>query len=158
MSEVANAIRHHRPISLLLFVLDHFKDINDTYGHSGGDLVLKEVASVSKKICRNGELVCRYGGEEFVILLHATEANQAQLLASRLHKALQEIEIHADDKVINVTASFGLISIDCSKSTNDTTTQIIDSLLAKADKMMYEVKVSGRDGLKTLEIRLDELT
>ena len=157
MREVANAIRHQRPISLLLFDLDHFKDINDTYGHSGGDLVLKEVASVSKKICRNGELVCRYGGEEFVILLHATEANQAQLLASRLHKALQEIKVNADDKVITVTASFGLISIDCSKPTKDSPTQIIDRLLAKADKMMYEVKVSGRDGLKTLEINLDEL-
>ena len=157
MSEVANAIRHQRPVSLLLFDLDHFKDINDTYGHSGGDLILKEVASVSKKICRNGELVCRYGGEEFVILLHATEAAQAQLLASRLHKALQEIEIHTDDNIMTVTASFGLISIDCSKPSKAPLAQIIDRLLAKADKMMYQVKVSGRDGLKTLEISLDKL-
>lgn len=155
--EVANAIRHQRPISLLLFDLDHFKDVNDTYGHAGGDLILKEVASISKNVCRNGELVCRYGGEEFVILLHATEANQAQLLASRLHKALQEIEINTNDKVITVTASFGLISIDCTEPSKDTPAQIVDHLLAKADKMMYQVKVSGRDGLKTLEITLDEL-
>jgi diguanylate cyclase (GGDEF)-like protein len=157
INEVANAIRYQRPISLLLFDLDHFKDINDSYGHAAGDLVLKEVASISKKVCRNGELVCRYGGEEFVILLHATEASQAQLLASRLHKALQEITINTNNKNITITASFGLISINSSEPSTETPEQIIDRLLAKADKMMYQVKVSGRDGLKTLEINLNEL-
>jgi diguanylate cyclase (GGDEF)-like protein len=151
-SEVANAVRHKRPISLLLFDLDHFKDINDLYGHAVGDLVLKEVASISKNICRNGELVCRYGGEEFVILLHATDAKQAQLLASRLHKALKAIKIKAENKLIKVTASFGLISINCSEPIKESPKQIVDRLLATADKMMYEVKVSGRDGIKTLEI------
>lgn len=158
INEIANATRYQRPISLLLFDLDHFKDINDMYGHAAGDLVLKEVASISKTICRNGELVCRYGGEEFVVLLHATEANQAQLLATRLHQALKKIEIKTDNKTITVTASFGLVSINSSEPSNATSAQIVDRLLAKADNMMYEVKESGRDGLKTLEIDLNELS
>lgn len=157
IAEVANAIRHHRPISLLLFDLDHFKDVNDIYGHAVGDIVLKEVASISKDTCRNGEMVCRYGGEEFVILLHAADAQQAEQFVTRLHVALKEINILAEGNTIHVTASFGLISINCSKNTKDKPERIVDRLLAEADKMMYQVKVSGRDGIKTLEMNLDEL-
>tara|TARA_R110001592_G_scaffold10098_1_gene52586 strand:+ start:27798 stop:29534 length:1737 start_codon:yes stop_codon:yes gene_type:complete len=157
LREVANAVRHQRPISLLLFDLDHFKDVNDIYGHSVGDLVLKAVAVASKETCRNGELVCRYGGEEFVILLHATDAEFAQLFANRLRNALNNTEIKAYNQLIKVTASFGLITINCLDSCTRTPEQIVDRLLAEADKMMYEVKVSGRDGVKTLEIMLSEL-
>ena len=81
MIEISNAIRFNRPLSLLLFDIDHFKDINDRYGHHVGDLVLKAIASATKDSCREGELICRYGGEEFVILLHATDANYASVLA-----------------------------------------------------------------------------
>ena len=157
LTEVANAVRHQRPISLLLFDLDHFKEVNDEYGHSVGDLVLKEVAAVSKEVCRHGELICRYGGEEFVILLHATDAAQATLLANRLHRALGDIEIQEAGQRIKITASFGLISIDCTDPTKATPEHIVDSLLCAADKMMYEVKITGRDGVKTLELRLSEL-
>jgi len=155
--EVANAMRHQRPISLLLFDLDHFKDINDVYGHGIGDLVLKAIAATSKETCRNGELICRYGGEEFVILLHATDKEFAQLFANRLRDALKEIEIQANKQLVKVTASFGLITINCLNSSTASPAQIVDRLLAEADKMMYEVKVTGRDGVKTLEIMLSEL-
>jgi diguanylate cyclase (GGDEF)-like protein len=157
LNEIANAIRHHRPISLLLFDLDHFKEVNDQYGHSVGDLVLKEVASVSKDICRHGELICRYGGEEFVILLHASDAAQAKQLANRLHRAIKEIEVHANGHRISITASFGLISIDSAEVSQAQPEDIVDKLLSAADKMMYEVKIAGRDGVKTLELRLNEL-
>lgn len=157
LNEIANAIRHHRPISLLLFDLDHFKEVNDQYGHSMGDLVLKEVARVSKDICRHGELICRYGGEEFVILLHATDASQATRLANRLHQALKNIAVHANGEPINITASFGLISIDCAEVSQAQPEDIVDKLLSAADKMMYDVKIAGRDGVKTLELRLNEL-
>lgn len=157
LREVANAIRYQRPISLLLFDLDHFKEVNDIYGHAVGDLVLKEVAAVSKDVCRHGELICRYGGEEFVILLHATDTAQASLLANRLHRALKDIEILESGQRIKITASFGLISIKCSEASKASPEAIVDSLLSAADKMMYEVKIAGRDGVKTLEINLNDL-
>lgn len=102
-------------------------------------------------------MVCRYGGEEFVILLHATDASQAEQFATRLHSALKEISIIVDEKAIKVTASFGLITINCSNKTKDNPEKIVERLLAEADKMMYQVKVSGRDGIKTLEIDLHQL-
>jgi diguanylate cyclase (GGDEF)-like protein len=157
LNEIANALRHHRPVSLLLFDLDHFKEVNDHFGHSMGDLVLKEVARVSKDICRHGELICRYGGEEFVILLHATEAVQATQLANRLHRAIKEIEVQTNGHQIKITASFGLISIDCNDPSQAQPEDIVDKLLSAADKMMYEVKIAGRDGVKTLELRVAEL-
>lgn len=157
ITEVANAVRHQRPISLLLFDLDHFKEVNDQYGHLVGDKVLKEVAAVSREVCRHGELICRYGGEEFVILLHATDAAQATLLANRLRSALKGITVDENGDKIKISASFGLISIDCTGSSKASTQDIVDSLLSSADKMMYEVKVAGRDGVKTLELNLSEL-
>ena len=157
IGEVANAIRYKRPISLLLFDLDHFKDINDHHGHSVGDMVLKEVARISKEVCRNGELVCRYGGEEFVVLLHATEAKHAEQFSTRLHSALKEICIETNNERIQVTASFGLICINHAESTKVSPELIVDKLLAQADNMMYQAKKSGRDGIKTIEMNLSQL-
>jgi len=154
VNEVAMAIRHQRPISLLLFDLDHFKDVNDKYGHAAGDLVLKAVASISKETCRHGELICRYGGEEFVILLHATDMKFAQSLATRLCNALKGISIEVDNQKINITASFGLISLKHSNQYTGSPETVVEHLLAEADRMMYEVKIAGRDGVKTHEVIL----
>ena len=157
IEEVAKAIRHQRPISLLLFDLDHFKDVNDLHGHAIGDKVLKAVAATSKETCRNGELICRYGGEEFVILLHDTDAEFAETLATRLCNAIKEIEIKANNQRIKVTASFGVISLNYSEPYQGPPEKVVEGLLAEADKMMYEVKITGRDGVKSLEITLDHL-
>jgi len=150
--EIAKAICFHRPVSLLLFDLDHFKEVNDKYGHSTGDLILKEVATKAMQTCRDGELICRYGGEEFVILLHATETQYAQILAKRLSTAIKEIEVKAKDQTIKITASFGLISLNNLDHYQGSTEQIMDNLLAEADKMMYDAKISGRDLLKVSEL------
>jgi len=156
INEVALAIRHQRPVSLLLFDLDHFKDVNDKYGHAAGDLVLKAVANICKETCRHGELICRYGGEEFVILLHATDIKFAHSLATRLCNALKNISIEVNNNEINITASFGLINLKHSKAYTGKPEHVVEHLLAEADKMMYEVKVSGRDGVKTHEIILSK--
>jgi len=152
LTEISNAIRHKRPISLVLFDLDHFKDVNDKYGHATGDLVLKAVASTTKDTCREGELICRYGGEEFVILLHATEPEYAQLLVQRLCTAIKEIEVIANSRTIKITASFGLICLKDVAKYHENTELVLEQLLAKADRMMYEVKISGRDGVKISEL------
>jgi len=152
--EGTNAIRHHRPISLLLVDLDHFKDVNDKYGHAVGDLVLKAVSSTCKDTCRDGELVCRYGGEEFVILLHDTYAKSAKTLSSRLCEAIKKIRVQTDIGPIKITASFGLISLTVSEPDQKSTAQVVEHLLTEADKLMYEVKIAGRDGVKSLEVKL----
>ncbi len=153
--EISNAIRFQRPISLLLFDIDHFKDINDQYGHSFGDSVLKAIATTAKETCREGEIICRYGGEEFVILLHATDANYAHVLATRLRDAINAIEIIQDDKTVSITASFGLICLNDVNEIEETPEQLLERLLAAADKVMYEVKLSGRDAVKVCELTSD---
>ncbi len=156
--ELANAIRYKHPISLILFDLDHFKNINDQYGHSSGDLVLKAVASLVKQTCRKGELICRYGGEEFVILLHETDSKYAKQLAQRLCTTIKEIEIITNNHTINITASFGLICLTDMDVYTGTVDQLMEQLLAKADKIMYEVKSSGRDAVKINELKAGKLS
>jgi diguanylate cyclase (GGDEF)-like protein len=156
-NEVANAMRHNRPISLLLFDLDEFKDINDAHGHAVGDLILKGVADASKATCRHGELVCRYGGEEFVILLHATDKEFAAVFANRLRGAISEIEIPVNDQIIRVSASFGLVTINCDVSNVETPEKLVERLLAEADRVMYQVKIAGKDGVKSVELKLSQI-
>ena len=155
MVEISNAIRFKRPLSLLLFDIDHFKDINDEYGHSAGDQVLKAIASTTKETCREGELICRFGGEEFVVLLHATDANYSQVLAARLREAINRIKVEANDSAISITASFGLICLNNLEQFNESAEQLLERLLATADKVMYDVKISGRDAVKVLELTPD---
>lgn len=148
ITEISNAIRFPRPVSLLLFDIDHFKNVNDSYGHSAGDLVLKAIANATRKTCREGDLICRYGGEEFVVLLHATESEKAQVLATRLRQAINEIRVISDNQTISITASFGLSCLVEMKQTEESAEKLLERLLASADQAMYQVKMSGRDAVK----------
>jgi len=152
--EIVNAIRYKRPLSLVLLDLDHFKEVNDRFGHDTGDLVLKAVADVATHNCRQGDLVCRYGGEEFVLLLQAADLISAQTLTRRMQEAIREVEvISASGEKICVTGSFGLIHYDSHQPSDelqspDDPEQLLHYLLIRADKMMYQVKSSGRDDLR----------
>lgn len=146
--EISNAIRYQRPVSLLLLDIDHFKTVNDSYGHNAGDLVLKAIADSIRETCREGDLICRYGGEEFVVLLHATGSDQAQVLAKRLRKSINEIRVVSENLTISITASFGLACLDELKQNEDSVEKLLDQLLAAADQAMYQVKTSGRDAVK----------
>lgn len=147
-AEISNAIRFSRPVSLLLFDIDHFKNINDSYGHSAGDSVLKAIANAIRTTCREGDLICRYGGEEFVVLLHATGPDQAMVLTNRLRQAVNDIKMEIDDKTIRVTASFGLVCLQQLSQTEESVEKLLERLLTSADQAMYQVKMSGRDGIK----------
>jgi len=149
ITELSSAIRQQRPLSLLLFDIDHFKDINDCYGHSTGDRVLKAVASVTKHTCRESDLVCRYGGEEFVVLLHATDSTQAHTLAARLREAINNIAVESGSgETISITASFGLVCADRLGDVKQPAGELLERLLRAADQVMYEVKTAGRDAVK----------
>ena len=129
--------RKNRCLSVVAIDIDHFKSINDSYGHNGGDVVLKSISSVIKNKLRDSDICCRYGGEEFVIVLPETASNEAMLIAERLRKIFEQNEINYLSSKINITASFGVADrvgdID------------IDELLKEADKALYRAKNLGRN-------------
>jgi diguanylate cyclase (GGDEF)-like protein len=135
---IANANRYNRNLSIIMFDLDHFKKVNDKYGHLAGDTVLKEVAQAILSKIRRGDYLARYGGEEFVIVLPDTKRPRAMELAERLKQEVENLEITTRDKeTIKITASFGVTSL---KSQSDRT-----ALLKQADTMLYKAKQSGRN-------------
>lgn len=137
--EVARAHRHLRPLSILLFDVDHFKKINDTHGHLAGDRVLEEIgARLRARFLRKGEFFARFGGEEFVIVLSESNAEEARKAAERLRATVADETFVADGKSIPVTVSVGVASLD-HRAPSST------ALLAKADENLYRAKREGRD-------------
>ena len=157
--EVAKSIRHKHPLSLMLFDIDHFKRINDRYGHGAGDRVLTEVAKAVSKTCRESDLICRWGGEEFVVLPHSATPDQAKLLAARMREKIQSLSLKSEDgDAIAVTASFGFISYDGYQETSElnkpeNADRLLELLLNKADSAMYHTKNRGRNDITVSEIR-----
>ncbi|NOT54195.1 MAG: diguanylate cyclase [Deltaproteobacteria bacterium] len=137
--ELIRAGRYQHPLSLLLADLDHFKAINDTYGHPYGDLVLKEVGQALVRHCRSSDLCARYGGEEFAILLPETPLPESQFVAERLCAAVRDLPFTQGAKAILVTASFG---VACFSVTNP---QSLEELMKQADQALYVAKDKGRN-------------
>lgn len=126
--------------------IDHFKKINDSYGHQTGDLVLCAFAEVLKSSLRDTDYVVRYGGEEFIIVLPETELNQAKDFAERLRNIIAEHSIViSEDKVIYVTASIGISNYP--GHGNDW-----QELVNASDEAMYDAKNCGRNQIKTASI------
>lgn len=156
--EVANSKRHHRPLSLILFDIDFFKEINDKHGHETGDEVLRAISRATLEVCREGDLVCRYGGEEFVVMLHATPRESAINLATRLQTAIKSVQVTSiTGEPVNVTASFGLIAYNEGTASGDkpepqSPEKLLHYLLMQADRAMYDVKNAGRDSIKVYDV------
>lgn len=123
-----------RLFSVILFDLDHFKRVNDQYGHLVGDTTLVSVASLVQESIRDGDIFARWGGEEFVILLPNHDFKSAQHLAERL---CRNIEAHSFEAVLRVTASFGVVTY------HDGDTPI--SIIQRVDKALYTAKQTGRN-------------
>lgn len=132
--EVEKARRYSYSLSIILFDLDNFKEINDNYGHLRGDDVLKKTADIVRTILRETDFLCRWGGEEFLILATYTDKKQAYRLAERIRKAIESTDFGLP---VRVTASFGVTDLE---EDDD-----IDSLLARTDKALYEAKKSGKN-------------
>lgn len=133
--EIANAKQNNVPLSLIIFDVDNFKLVNDTYGHQAGDVILIDLVNLVASNIKNGDIFARWGGEEFVILTPSTEMNGARNLAENLRKIAQTHTFSYVDK--NMTLSFGIaqMSIEDDKKT----------LFEKADAALYEAKKNGRN-------------
>ncbi|WP_022666482.1 GGDEF domain-containing protein [Desulfospira joergensenii] len=134
---LANARRHGNSLSLFMFDLDHFKQINDTHGHLAGDMVLKQVAGLVKKSMRQGDILARYGGEEFIAILPETGKTKAMDLADRLRSEISNLCLPFDNSLIRVTASFGVSELTPDKD--------MTMLIQDADTMLYKAKLNGRN-------------
>jgi len=137
-AEVAYAKRHGSPLSLVLFDLDHFKRVNDTFGHVAGDAVLIDTAKVVQAMLRAEDVFARYGGEEFVILLRGTPLADAGVLAERLRASIDDHDFTSDGKRLPVSTSVGVAQYE-----SDTTDAI--ALVAAADSALYAAKEAGRN-------------
>ena len=146
--EVSSAKRQNRNLCAIMLDVDFFKQVNDTYGHAAGDLVLKTISRVIKEQLRDYDIAGRYGGEEFVILLPFTKLEEAKMVAERLRKSVKNTtidisKVNPDAKKINVTISLGVYQYQ----TND----YEKTLIRNADKALYIAKETGRNKVATVE-------
>jgi diguanylate cyclase (GGDEF)-like protein len=138
LREFSRSVRHRRPLSLIVFDLDEFKQINDTYGHLCGDFVLKQVASLARELVRPEQVLARVGGDEFVILAPETEAEGAETLATKLRDRIVGLDHRYGDVKINLTCSFGVAELaEGMTSPHD--------LYEAADSALLQAKRSGRN-------------
>jgi len=135
--EIELAQRHQMPLSLVVLDLDKFKSINDNYGHSAGDYILKTLVACINETARGSDMLFRYGGEEFTLVLSGTDTEGAKRIAERLRCAIESYPFVYDRQEIAVTASFGVATI--------TKRDDAKSLFDKADSALYEAKNSGRN-------------
>jgi len=135
--EMSLAARNAKSLSLIFFDIDHFKTINDNYGHECGDIALASSAKWIKENLRDSDIIFRYGGEEFVILLSDTDANGAELLAERIRSSIEHHTIAYGMETIKITASLGVSTFH----DGDT----IESFVKHADEAMYTAKNNGRN-------------
>jgi diguanylate cyclase (GGDEF)-like protein len=139
-SEVAYAHRHRTRLGTILFDLDHFKKVNDTYGHLAGDEVLRSVSTLVTRLIRVEDVFARFGGEEFVILVRGIEPANLALFAERVRRSVEKTPVAWDDQVLRQTISAGVASlVECGENATG------EELLRIADERLYRAKSSGRN-------------
>ena len=139
--EFARAKRYNSQLSLVVVDIDWFKKINDTYGHSCGDYVLRELSWLMAENFRQTDIIFRYGGEEFVILLTETDGNSAIIPVERLRRAVEDNKFKFKGVELNVTISAGISS---DKDVNE-----VSQMFDNADKALYQAKEEGRNRVRT---------
>jgi diguanylate cyclase (GGDEF)-like protein len=138
--EVSRAKRYRRELSLILFDIDRFKSINDSFGHLAGDYVLKQLATVIKGKIRREDILARYGGEEFAIVLPEIDGANALSFADKVRKLVEKAPFKFEDTKIQVTVSIGVATCDDAADAA--------ALIKKADDKLYEAKAAGRNCVK----------
>ena len=140
--ECARAERSKQPLSVAMVDIDHFKKFNDSFGHDAGDVVLKNVGEMFKRLLRQGDVACRYGGEEFCLVFPGTPAPEALIVAERIRLGVQQLEIaHRGHPLGKITVSIGMAT---TSAAGETPAAIVDA----ADEAMYKAKKAGRDRIE----------
>lgn len=135
--EITGARRYSQPLSILMIDIDHFKMVNDTYGHPYGDKVLIQISSIIKELLRDSDSAGRYGGEEFLVILPRADLKNAGITAERIRSKIEDLEWDADK--LRVTISGGLATLESQNST---------SLIKQADNCLYQAKHNGRNQIR----------
>ncbi|HYA38951.1 MAG TPA: GGDEF domain-containing protein [Candidatus Methylomirabilis sp.] len=145
LDAMAQAERYRTPLTVAMADIDHFKQVNDTYGHEAGDLVLKDVAAILSDALRMPDKVGRYGGEEFLVILPHTGLTQARKIADRIRASVSKWDFDLGSKKIRMTISIGVCQF---KSGED-----LEQFLSHADKALYDAKKGGRNLVVARKVR-----
>jgi diguanylate cyclase (GGDEF)-like protein len=150
-SEINRALRHGAPMSLLMLDIDHFKRINDTWGHPAGDQVLQSIGRLLRESCRVYDVPGRYGGEEFCIVLPETKPVNTTVVAERIRRRLEETALACGDGSVVVTASMGIAGME-----QDSQGDVLSpaALIERADRALYAAKSRGRNRVETWDEQL----
>jgi diguanylate cyclase (GGDEF)-like protein len=147
VQKVRSAKRFHKPLAAMVCDIDHFKKVNDTYGHDVGDVVIKGFGEVLKRVKRDTDVVGRFGGEEFVIVCEETDAEGAALLAERVRSELEATSFHTELGTLSVTCSVGVATFPHAGSDWET-------LFKSTDEALYASKRGGRNRVTIWASRL----
>jgi len=151
-SEMARSRRSENPFSLLMLDIDHFKAVNDTFGHLAGDRALQLMASTVKRLIRSSDIFCRFGGEEFTLILPDTPADKAMILAERIRQKVAGLTIDFNSRLLHFTVSIGIASPTLKE--NHTAAALIN----QADNALYRAKSSGRNRCIIADNAIDSLS
>jgi diguanylate cyclase (GGDEF)-like protein len=136
--EMDRSRRYQTALTLLMIDIDHFKAVNDSFGHDAGDAVLKCMVAECKSLLRGSDIFCRLGGEEFAAILTHTSPEQGRLVAERLRQALKALQVDTANGPVHFTVSIGVASMV-------TEAAPLDGIMKKADEALYAAKQEGRD-------------
>jgi diguanylate cyclase (GGDEF)-like protein len=151
--ELERAVRTERPLSVLMLDLDHFKKVNDTYGHPMGDRVLIALANCCRFHLRKVDIMARYGGEEFIFILPETNLERATQIAERLRASVQELSVavvkenqngQEEEDYIQITASLGVVRLNSASCS-------LSDLIARVDLALYDAKHTGRNRVAVVD-------
>lgn len=145
-SEISRAQRENIPFSLVMLDLDHFKSVNDTFGHMAGDAVLRQTAIRMTQVLRDYDSVGRYGGEEFLLIMPNCDTETATKLAERIRERIASNRMDTSEGMINVNASLGVVSIPAGRVI------AADQVIAAADAALYRAKAAGRNRVEMGQI------
>lgn len=150
VSDITHAARYKEPISFMMVDIDHFKHINDTYGHLAGDILLKNVAETLKNTVRDVDIVARYGGEEFLIVVPNEDLLGTKMLAERLRQKIESTSFVIDNNELSITISIGVKSANI---TSDSGTEVT-KLIGEADLALLKAKSKGRNRVEVFNSKL----
>lgn len=150
--EINHVYRNGQPLSMAILDIDHFKDVNDLFGHDVGDQILKQLAELFKNSCRSTDLAARYGGEEFIAILPNTSQNSSLIWAERMRERVEENLRRPDGEKVTISLGVATLQVAAESGTETSVQAASDQLFKQADNALYEAKNGGRNRVITSEI------